>query len=148
MVIELLGQSLFPGNEQNYYWGSFVANTAGSKNFAGVSDPVVDDLVARLIVAQDSDERNAIGRALDRILLWGFYAIPHFNVQTFRIAYWDKIAMPKDSPLWNRSLLMVGKGSMSVESCLNLKCYNNAFMNSKNHAFKEKYAPLFGFYQC
>lgn len=98
MVIELLGQSLFPGNEQNYYWGSFVANTAGSKNFAGVVDPVVDDLVAKLIVAQDSDERNAIGKALDRILLWGFYAIPHFNVQTFRIAYWNKITMPNDSP--------------------------------------------------
>lgn len=33
-------------------------------------------------------------------------------------------------------------------SYLNLKCYNNAFIDSKITLFKEKYAPLFGFYQC
>ena len=98
MVVELLGQSLFPGNEQNYYWHSSVANTSGSKNFAGVQDPVVDDLIARLVTAQGENERIAIGRALDRILLWGFYAIPHFNLPAFRVAYWSKIQMPKLTP--------------------------------------------------
>lgn len=98
MVIELLGQSLFPGNEQNYYWSSQVAHTSGSKNFAGVSQRVVDDLITQLVNAYDEQERIHIGRALDRVLLWGFYAIPHFNLPAFRVAYWNKISMPQSAP--------------------------------------------------
>lgn len=98
MVIELLGQSLFPGNEQNYYWNSQVANTKGSKNFAGVQDSVVDELIARLVNANLEQERIAIGKALDRVLLWGFYVLPHFNLPAFRIAYWHTIAMPTQIP--------------------------------------------------
>ena len=98
MVIELLGQSLFPGNEQNYYWNSQVANTKGSKNFAGVQDSVVDELIAKLLNATSQEERIAIGKALDRVLLWGFYVLPHFNLPAFRIAYWHTIAMPSQIP--------------------------------------------------
>nr|WP_317404803.1 extracellular solute-binding protein [uncultured Helicobacter sp.] len=98
MVVELLGQSLFPGNEQNYYWNSQVANTKGSKNFAGVQDPVVDELITKLLNATSQEERIAIGKALDRVLLWGFYVLPHFNLPAFRIAYWHTIAMPSQIP--------------------------------------------------
>lgn len=98
MVIELLGQSLFPGNEQNYYWNSQVANTKGSKNFAGVQDPVVDELITKLLNANSQQDRIAIGKALDRVLLWGFYVLPHFNLPAFRIAYWHTIAMPSHIP--------------------------------------------------
>lgn len=98
MVIEVLGQSLFPGNEQNYYWSSKVANTKGSKNFAGVHDEVVDSLITRLINAPNKEQRIATGKALDRVLLWGFYVIPHFNLPAFRIAYYRHIAMPDSAP--------------------------------------------------
>lgn len=98
MVIELLGQSLFPGNEQNYYWNSQVANTKGSKNFSGVQDSVVDELITKLLNATSQEERIAIGKALDRVLLWGFYVLPHFNLPAFRIAYWHTIAMPSQIP--------------------------------------------------
>lgn len=98
MVVELLGQSLFPGNEQNYYWNSQVANTKGSKNFAGVQDPVVDELITKLLNANSQQDRIAIGKSLDRVLLWGFYVLPHFNLPAFRIAYWHTIAMPSQTP--------------------------------------------------
>lgn len=98
MVVELLGQSLFPGNEQNYYWNSQVANTKGSKNFAGVQDPVVDELITKLLNATLEQDRTAIGKSLDRVLLWGFYVLPHFNLPAFRIAYWHTIAMPSQTP--------------------------------------------------
>lgn len=98
MVIELLGQSLYPGNEQNYYWSSKVANMSGSKNFAGVSDEVVDQLIKRLLQARNENERIATGKALDRVLLWGFYAIGQFNLPAFRVAYWNNIAMPEHAP--------------------------------------------------
>ncbi|EFR45559.1 ABC transporter, substrate-binding protein, family 5 [Helicobacter cinaedi CCUG 18818 = ATCC BAA-847] len=98
MVVELLGQSLFPGNEQNYYWNSQVVSTKGSKNFAGVQDPVVDELITKLLNANSQQDRIAIGKSLDRVLLWGFYVLPHFNLPAFRIAYWRNIAMPSQTP--------------------------------------------------
>ena len=101
MVIELVGQSLNPGNEQRFYWGSEAANNPGGRNYARIDDPNVDWLIEKLINAQDSDEKIAYGRALDRILLWGFYVIPHFHAQGYRVAYWsDKIAMPEVMPLY------------------------------------------------
>ncbi len=101
MVIELVGQSLNPGNEQRFYWGSEAANNRGGRNYARIDDESVDRLIEGLINAQDSSEKIAYGRALDRILLWGFYVIPHFHAQGYRVAYWnDKIAMPETMPLY------------------------------------------------
>ena len=59
---------------------------------------MVDDLIQRLLNATNEKERMAIGRAMDRILLWGFYTIPHFNLPAFRVAYWRKIEMPTITP--------------------------------------------------
>lgn len=101
MVIELVGQSLNPGNEQRFYWGSEAAHNRGGRNYARIDDKNVDTLIEGLINARDSDEKIAYGRALDRILLWGFYVIPHFHAQGYRVAYWnDKIAMPSIQPLY------------------------------------------------
>ncbi|PAF49986.1 ABC transporter substrate-binding protein [Helicobacter sp. 12S02232-10] len=103
MIVAVIGQSLFPGNEQRYFWGSQSAKTFGSKNYAGVSDPVVDDLIKLLIKAKDRSEQIELTRALDRVLLWGFYVIPHFYLPDFRIAYWNKIQMPSVSPKYGFS---------------------------------------------
>ncbi|PAF47161.1 ABC transporter substrate-binding protein [Helicobacter sp. 12S02634-8] len=103
MIVGVIGQSLFPGNEQRYFWGSASAKTFGSKNYAGISDPVVDSLIDGLISAKDRGEQIAYTRALDRVLLWGFYVIPHFYLPDFRIAYWDTIQMPLHSPKYGFS---------------------------------------------
>ncbi|PAF52886.1 ABC transporter substrate-binding protein [Helicobacter sp. 13S00477-4] len=103
MIVGVIGQSLFPGNEQRYFWGSLSAKTPGSKNYAGISDPVVDALIEKLIHAKDRKEQIAITRALDRVLLWGFYTIPHYYLPNFRIAYWDKIQMPSINPKYGFS---------------------------------------------
>ncbi|MBR2112495.1 MAG: ABC transporter substrate-binding protein [Helicobacter sp.] len=101
MVIELVGQSLNPGNEQRFYWGSEAANNSGGRNYARIDDSNVDFLIEQLIKAKDSKEKIAYGKALDRILLWGFYVIPHFHAKGYRIAYWsDTIAMPSTQPLY------------------------------------------------
>ena len=98
MIVGVVPQSLYPGNEQRYYFGSKAANIKGSKNYAGISDEVVDDLIERLIKSHDYQDRLSLVRALDRVLSWGFYVIPHFYMPAYRIAYWKHIKMPEKSP--------------------------------------------------
>ena len=98
VVVLSVGQSLSPGNEQNNYWTTTAADTPGSRNFAGIKDPVVDALVETLIAAADRDSLIAAARALDRVLLWGHYVIPHWHIRYFRVAYWNKFVRPAVTP--------------------------------------------------
>jgi microcin C transport system substrate-binding protein len=92
------GQSLSPGNEQRSYWSSKSADTPGSRNFAGIKDPVVDEVIELLIAAPDRISLVNRTRALDRLLLWGHYVIPHWHVGVDRVAYWDKFEHPDVIP--------------------------------------------------
>ncbi|CCM73613.1 Oligopeptide ABC transporter, periplasmic oligopeptide-binding protein OppA (TC 3.A.1.5.1) [Helicobacter heilmannii ASB1.4] len=55
-------------------------------------------MIDLVIKAKDRPGQIAAVRALDRVLLWGFYVIPHFHAPFWRVAYWDKIAMLKNPP--------------------------------------------------
>ena len=98
MTVDVFRQSLSPGNEQRDYWGSEAAGLRGSRNTAGIKDPVVDRLIDLVIAAPDRPALVARTRALDRVLLWGHYVIPHWHLRTFRVVYWDKFARPAVSP--------------------------------------------------
>ena len=49
---------------------------AGSRNLAGVADPVVDALIEKIATAQSRAELNTACRALDRVLRAGHYWVP------------------------------------------------------------------------
>ncbi len=98
MIVDGFGESLSPGNEQRDFWTSKVAETPGSRNTIGIHDPVVDDLVELLIASPDRESLVAHSRAFDRVLLWNFYVIPHWHVQVYRVAYWDKFVHPEIAP--------------------------------------------------
>jgi len=98
MIVASIGESLSPGNEQRDLWSSTRASTPGSRNLAGIKDPVVDALVEQVIAAPDRDTLVNTTRALDRVLLWGHYVIPQWHLQSYRVAYWDKFARPARSP--------------------------------------------------
>jgi microcin C transport system substrate-binding protein len=87
-----------PGNEQRNYWTSTAARSPGSRNYPGIGDPVVDDLVERLIIAQDRRTQVATAQALDRVLLWGHYLVPHWHSRNYRLIYWDKFGRPETLP--------------------------------------------------
>ncbi len=89
------GQSESPGNEQRIYWSSAAADQPDSRNFAGIRDPVVDELIEGVISACTREELVAWTRALDRVLLWGFYVIPNWHLRADRVLYWDKYARPE-----------------------------------------------------
>ncbi|MCD6430847.1 MAG: ABC transporter substrate-binding protein [Deltaproteobacteria bacterium] len=105
MVVWSFGQSNSPGNEQRYYWHSSVVDIPGSRNLAGINDPVVDALVEKIIHASDRPSLVTRVRALDRVLQWGFYVLPHWHISTFRIAYWSKFAQPRLVPKYGLGLM-------------------------------------------
>ena len=98
MVAERFGQGLAPGMEQRQYWGSAQAYQEGSRNIAGVRDTMVDTLIGKMITAPTWESLVQRTRALDRVLLWGHYVIPHWHDDRFRLAYWDKLAHPERLP--------------------------------------------------
>jgi microcin C transport system substrate-binding protein len=91
-------QSLSPGNEQRYYWGSASADEAGSRNYAGIKNPGVDALIERVIFAKNRAELVAATRALDRVLLWNHYVVPQWTYTKDRTARWDRFGRPEEMP--------------------------------------------------
>jgi microcin C transport system substrate-binding protein len=98
MIIAVFPQSLSPGNEQREFWGSAAASQPGSSNLIGIKDPVIDELIDLVIAAADRESLVARTHALDRVLQWGFYVIPQFNVPFYRVAYWNKFSHPAVPP--------------------------------------------------
>ncbi len=94
MIQNRWDQSLSPGNEQSFYWGSEAADIQGTRNYMGVKDPAVDAMIAAMLEAREHSAFVPAVRALDRILMSGFYAIPVFNVQEQWIARWNRIERP------------------------------------------------------
>lgn len=98
MTISVFGQSLTPGNEQRDYWTSTKADHKGSRNIIGIKNPIVDELVEKIIKARDRRELVTLTRALDRVLLWGHYVVPHWNIGHYRVAHWDIFGKPETAP--------------------------------------------------
>jgi microcin C transport system substrate-binding protein len=98
MTIGVFGQSISPGNEQFDYWSSSKADIKGGRNLIGVRDPVVDDLVQKLVRANSREELVTICHVLDRVLLWNYYVVPHWHIGVFRVAYWDIFGQPQIAP--------------------------------------------------
>ena len=98
MFIMTLSQSNSPGNEQRDYWYSTNTNTPGTRNYIGVSDPVVDQLVDMIIAAPDRESLVTRTKVLDRILLSKHLVIPQWHLPKQRIAYWKRLSHPEVFP--------------------------------------------------
>ena len=104
LIVSGFGQSNSPGNEQREYWHSSSADNPGSRNFIGLKDPAVDQLVEGLINAGSRQSLIEHTRALDRVLLWGHYVIPNWHIKTWRVAYWNRFEHPKVTPQYDIGL--------------------------------------------
>jgi microcin C transport system substrate-binding protein len=94
MTVGSIAQSDSPGNEQRDFWGSEKVDIPGARNYVGVKDPVVDQLIEMIIKTKNREELVATSRALDRILLAGYYVIPQWHTDNWRVAYWKQIKHP------------------------------------------------------
>jgi peptide/nickel transport system substrate-binding protein len=93
-------QSLSPGNEQAFYWGSAAADQPGTRNYMGVKSAAVDAMIAALLKAEGRADFVAAVRALDRVLISGFYVIPLFYPPAQWIARWTTVGRPATTSLY------------------------------------------------
>lgn len=91
-------QSLSPGNEQRYYWHSEAADVPGTRNFCGIKNKAVDQLIDLIIKADSRRELVNRCRALDRVLQWGHYVIPHWYLGEYHVAYSAEVKHPANLP--------------------------------------------------
>ena len=84
-----------PIGELHNHFSSTAVRLSGAWNLAGIRDPVVDALVQAATQAQSIDAITAACRALDRVLLWGFYNVFLNESQEERFLYWNKFGRPE-----------------------------------------------------
>jgi peptide/nickel transport system substrate-binding protein len=94
MIQSRWDQSLSPGNEQAFYWSSAAADSNGSRNYMGVKNEAADAMIAALLKAETRTDVVAAVRALDRVLMSGFYVVPLFHVPEQWVARWTYIERP------------------------------------------------------
>ncbi|WP_338054663.1 extracellular solute-binding protein [Terrihabitans soli] len=92
--------SLSPGNEQSFYWGSAGSTTKGTRNYMGAASPAIDAMIAAIVSARTREDLVAATRALDRVLISGFYVIPLYHLPKRWIARWSHIGRPQIAPLY------------------------------------------------
>ncbi len=92
--------SLSPGNEQMNYWGSAAATQNGSRNYAGVKDPVVDALADSIARADTRAGLVTRARALDRVIMHGYYMIPLFYAGKDMVAHKIEVKRPENTPVY------------------------------------------------
>ncbi len=93
-------ESLSPGNEQSFYWGSAAADQQGSRNYMGVRSPAIDAMIAAMLAARERPDFVAAVRALDRLLISGCYVVPLFYLPEQWVARWTSIRHPGHTSLF------------------------------------------------
>jgi peptide/nickel transport system substrate-binding protein len=96
--------SLSPGNEQNFRWSQQAAATDGSFNFPGAKEPAIDAMIQALLEASTREEFVAAVRALDRVLISGYYVVPLFYLPEQWLAHWTSVERPQTTPITGYNL--------------------------------------------
>jgi peptide/nickel transport system substrate-binding protein len=91
--------SLSPGNEQAFYFGSAGRTVEGTRNYPGIADRAVNRLIDALLRASTREDLVAAARALDRLLVNGHYLVPFYNAGGQWLARRKHIHRPDRVPL-------------------------------------------------
>jgi microcin C transport system substrate-binding protein len=103
-TVQRFSFSTTPGESLRTFLTSQAAATKGTQNLSGISDPVVDALVERIVEAKTRPDLMVACRALDRVLRAGRYWVPHWYKGSHWIAYWDVFARPPEKPRYGRGI--------------------------------------------
>ena len=104
MMIGTWTASPSPGNEQRGRWSSAAAHAEGAYNICGVASPAIDAMIAATLAAKTSEEFVDAVRALDRLLISGYYIVPLYYSPEQWIAYSSKLGRPDKTPLFGVDL--------------------------------------------
>jgi peptide/nickel transport system substrate-binding protein len=100
MTIGSWAASPSPGAEQRNRWGTRSADLEGSYNLTGAKSPAIDAMISAMLSAREMDDFVAATRALDRLLLSGFYIVPLYYAPDEWIAYTARLGRPERTPLF------------------------------------------------
>ena len=103
VITERFGFGFTPGEAMRDAFGSEAAKPPGSRNLCGISDPVIDDLIARALVADSRETLTVLCRCIDRVLRANFYWVPMWNKANHLVAYWDLFSRPAQAPKYGLS---------------------------------------------
>jgi len=98
MMVLKLPQTLTPGKEQAQFWGSAAADEAGNYNYSGIKNPVIDQMIEKIVRAKTREEVVLYTRVLDRLLRAGYYQILTYGKPERWSAYWDIYQQPSVKP--------------------------------------------------
>ncbi|MEP5232017.1 MAG: extracellular solute-binding protein [Alloalcanivorax sp.] len=96
VVLFVLPIQAYPGPELKDYFLSDSAKVIGSRNLAGIRNPVVDFLVDHALSTDNEADYRLSLQALDRMLRYQQYGVLNYYINTHRIAWWDKFARPPE----------------------------------------------------
>lgn len=105
IVSQRYALSATPGLELRDLWGSETADEPGSLNLAGVKNPVVDELIGRMIAAESRPDYMTAAHALDRVVMWNEYIIPQWYKSSRTIAWWDRFGQPEVKPVYDLGII-------------------------------------------
>ena len=98
MMVMSYPQSQSPGNELMSMFHSNSAQSKGTYNVGGISDPHIDILLETIIYSSDRKDMIIAANLLDRLLWNEFYMLPNWYINTHRIAFFDKFEQPANLP--------------------------------------------------
>ena len=97
-----LSMSSTPGDGLKNVFSSQSAATKGSRNLAGIADPVIDALLDKIVAANTRVELTTACRAFDRVFRSGRYWVSAWHNPKHWIAYWDVFDRPPTKPRYGR----------------------------------------------
>jgi microcin C transport system substrate-binding protein len=100
-----LSMSSTPGEGLKSLFSSQAAATNGTRNLAGISDPVIDALLDKIVAANSRAELHTACRALDRVFRAGRYWVSQWYRPAYWIAYWDVFGRPPTKPRYGRGVI-------------------------------------------
>ena len=98
IVMSALSLEPTPLDGLQQIFGSKAAAMPGTYNYSGVTEPVVDALLARIPGVQDRDELIALTRSIDRIVRARHYWVPNWYRPTHNVAHWDLFGWTENKP--------------------------------------------------
>jgi len=104
LTIQRFAFSSTPGDSLRSYFSSQAAAMKGSQNLAGISDPVIDALIDKIIAADSRASLTTACRVLDRVIRTGRYWVPHWYKASHWLAYWDVFGRPATNPRYARGI--------------------------------------------
>jgi microcin C transport system substrate-binding protein len=104
LTIQRFAFSSTPGDSLRSYFSSQAATMKGSQNLVGISDPVIDALIDKIISADNRTNLRTACKVLDRVIRSGRYWVPHWYKASHWLAYWDVFGRPATKPRYARGI--------------------------------------------